>query len=441
MMNINKTTRLLTFLLFLTICTNCSYAQWHGNFADYEQVNLGTGDVVCVKKSGKWGLMNLNGKRITPFCYDWIGAFQNRYAIVKASNAYGVIDADGQIVLPVTHESVMPFYPDYFWKDREQYHYESVFYIKDHGQLEVINMSRRYGERSDADHVEAPYDFQAISENGRYGYVNYLGEKISCCYENARDTFSQGLAAVVKDHRIGFIDKAGKIKIPFSFEYSEFDFNFYQYGFARFSEGLCAMMKSGKFGYIDMDGQTVIPFEYDNAYPFHNDFAVVYKKMGNVHKAALINRTNNVIIPYIYDYMSIVSVTPSGQSCLTVMKDNKWGLCSLQGDILANCIYDTMDPFRDGLARVTRGGQSGLIDTRGNLIIACNYDFVLNECGQGLFLARKEGKWGCIDRNEKNIIPFRYDNISCQEFRGKLVFVAREGRTTVYLDKSGRIIH
>ena len=35
-----------------------------------------------------------------------------------------------------------------------------------------------------------------------------------------------------------------------------------------FNEGLAAVKKDGKWGYIDETGKTVIPFEYDYAFPF-----------------------------------------------------------------------------------------------------------------------------------------------------------------------------
>ena len=44
-----------------------------------------------------------------------------------------------------------------------------------------------------------------------------------------------------------------------------------------FSEGLAAVKKDGKWGYIDETGKTVIPFEYDYAFPFSEGLAVVAK--------------------------------------------------------------------------------------------------------------------------------------------------------------------
>ena len=42
-----------------------------------------------------------------------------------------------------------------------------------------------------------------------------------------------------------------------------------------FSEGLAAVKRDGKWGYIDTEGQTVIPFQYERAYDFSEGYAVV----------------------------------------------------------------------------------------------------------------------------------------------------------------------
>lgn len=405
---------------------------------EYEQIAIIQNDVVRARQSGKWGLLDLRGKQLTPFQYDWIDTFQGGYAIVKAGNAYGVIRADGTVVLPVSHNGIYRFYPDSFWKDRAHYHYEDAFYVKDGDRLKVVNISRQQGERTDAQHIEAPYDYQMIEENGKYGYVNYKGETVPCQYENARDTFSEGLAAVVWNHKIGFIDKTGSVRIPFVFEYSEFDFNFFQYGLARFSEGLCAMTSNRKFGYIDKHGGTVIPFIYDCAGSFRYGRAVVYKAFGDKAKAALIDKKGQVIIPFQYDYISIQS---GSKPVLFVMRNGKWGICSLQGEVLAACIYDAVPFFSQGLVQVEKDDRQGLIDANGATVVPCDYDYVIPDWAEeNLFLAKKNGKWGCIGPKNHIIIPFNYDNISCHRIGNDVVFLVTEARETRLFNQNGHII-
>lgn len=44
-----------------------------------------------------------------------------------------------------------------------------------------------------------------------------------------------------------------------------------------FSEGLAAVKKDGKWGYIDMEDSTVIPFQFDYAFSFSKGLAVAVK--------------------------------------------------------------------------------------------------------------------------------------------------------------------
>ncbi len=43
----------------------------------------------------------------------------------------------------------------------------------------------------------------------------------------------------------------------------------------EFSEGLAAVKKDGKWGYINEQGKVVVPFQYDVAYIFNEGYAVV----------------------------------------------------------------------------------------------------------------------------------------------------------------------
>ena len=96
-----------------------------------------------------------------------------------------------------------------------------------------------------------------------------------------------------------------------------------------FSEGLAAVQKGGKWGYIDTDGEVVIPFEYDIAFIFNEGLAVVgfltdtyeqeeydwdeeygyyptgaYTEYGR-YEMGFIDQDNNLTMfhdPYAYDY-------------------------------------------------------------------------------------------------------------------------------------------
>lgn len=70
--------------------------------------------------------------------------------------------------------------------------------------------------------------------------------------------FSEGLMAVCKNEKWGFINEEGKTKIPF-----EYDSRFLPF---HFTNGLLYVMKDKKTGVINTKGEVVIPFEYSSIY-------------------------------------------------------------------------------------------------------------------------------------------------------------------------------
>lgn len=106
-------------------------------------------------------------------------------------------------------------------------------------------------------------------------------------------TFSEGMKAVERDGKWGFINKAKKMVIPY--EYDEV---------RPFEDGL-AMVRTGEvWGYIDKSGKTVIPFEYDDVSNFNEGHAFVKKdgELGLIDSLGNITRDYEVMKEYILPF-------------------------------------------------------------------------------------------------------------------------------------------
>lgn len=104
--------------------------------------------------------------------------------------------------------------------------------------------------------------------------------------------FHEGLAAVrSEDDMIGFIDKRGELVIPCIYESANLSFS---------EDGICAVQKDGKWGYIDRDNNIVIPFEYDDAYGADAGLASVIKG----EKCGLVDYQNRIVTDFEYDDIS-----------------------------------------------------------------------------------------------------------------------------------------
>lgn len=100
----------------------------------------------------------------------------------------------------------------------------------------------------------------SLKEGAKYGYVSHiLRLDIALMYENAKD-FSDGLAAVKKDGKWGYINENGVTAIPFEFESCAVADAMKNDCAFSFRNGLAPVCKNGRFGIINKKGETVVDF-------------------------------------------------------------------------------------------------------------------------------------------------------------------------------------
>src|SRR5450756_900339 len=74
---------------------------------------------------------------------------------------------------------------------------------------------------------------------------------------------------------------------------------------------------------------------------------------------------------------------------------HKWGFWDRDRKIEVPALYDSVDPFSNGLARVHLDGKVGFVDAKGNMAIPAVYDNADDFC-EGLARAKLNGEYGYI---------------------------------------------
>lgn len=158
--------------------------------------------------------------------------------------------------------------------------------------------------------------------------------------------YEPGELIVIKSPGIGCaMDFNGNMVIPCDYQ-----------NLLGFTEGLSAVMKNNKWGYIDTKNNVVIDFVYDNARPFFQGRAAVNKN----GKWFFIDKHNNTI-SNLYD-----EVWDFTEGRAIVKKDGKYGFIDLDGKEVIALIYDDVVPFSDGLSEVVIGNSKFYLDRWGN---------------------------------------------------------------------------
>ena len=169
---------------------------------------------------------------------------------------------------------------------------------------------------------------------GKRGYININTGRIIIDAQ-ANDyrkawVFSDGLAAVMKDGKIGFINEQNDVVIPFQFDYTD-KCRMYDFGYV-FHNGYCAMTDAnGNLGLIDKNGNWVVEPEYDEIWaPHKSGYRVIVKDS----KHGILDSTGTIIYPAEYGYISII---PDG---FILTKGGKQWQVDFEGNIVQPFMFD-----------------------------------------------------------------------------------------------------
>ena len=158
-----------------------------------------------------------------------------------------------------------------------------------------------------------------------------------------------------------------------------------------FSDGLAAVMKNGKIGFINDKNEVVIPLQfdytdkcrmYDFGYVFHNSYCAMTDADGNL---GLIDKNGNWVVEPEYDEIW----APHKSGYRVIVKDSKHGILDSTGTIIYPAEYGYISIIPDGFV-LTKGGKQWQVDFEGNIVqpfmfdntYYLNYPIGYNECGE-----------------------------------------------------------
>ena len=212
------------------------------------------------------------------------------------------------------------------------------------------------------------------------------------------------LYPLIKDGRYGLQDSTGlSILSP-------------KYDYIQISDDERLLYRiDDKWGLLDRQGKVIVSHtEYSSIYASSYGFHEVTKN----GKYGLIDANGKVIIPPVWDICNIC-YTKEGfsQPLLIVYRDDYYGVINLNSKIIIPLEYEYIGALQDGLFSVTSSidYKDGVMDEKGSIIIPMEYDGgCIDMADNGLIIASRNGKFGCINLQNRTVIPFKYKDIkSC----------------------------
>lgn len=384
----------------------------------------------------KYGLLNKDGKVILPVSYEEVSVSENRIR-VKKNGKYGFTDLDGKQVIDFLYDEAEDFsegiarvYGAYPSPDKESEENDDdwYFFIDENGKLAI---DRFFGD------VSSFKDGVAKFSGDPTVFVDREGKEIFKTENYEVGNFDNGIAIAIskdtsKENRSYLMNKKGKI---FSKAYHQIE---------DFHEDLAIVSVMDEqyrlfYGVIDRSGKEIVEPKYSHIGSFSEGLALV---SNNNEKYGYINKKGRVVIPLKYkqgsDFSDGVAVVGNGK---------KFGVIDTEGNKVVEFLYEEITDFSEGYAFVKSNtnynNSVSLINKKGRTkhLDAYTYEDFYMPRGRfvgGLSVYTINDKIGVIDTKAREIIPFgMYDGID--DFSEGLTFAWR-GDKGFIIDQTGRVI-
>lgn len=194
----------------------------------------------------------------------------------------------------------------------------------------------------------------------------------------------------------------------------------------------------GLWGVYDLVNQKeVVPCVYTQLGPVTADSTCWAQKEGNGNRKLLTilekddkgKVTNVQYCFYFYSDFRFKDFFPRHRD------EGKWGIIDINGTELTKFEFTKVNEFIEGYSVVSISRKLGVIDTKGNHIIPCEYKNVTNPRHWGVCWAQKETEYALLDITNKELTPYKYEFV--EEFSEGRAWV-KDGELYGLVDTVGR---
>ncbi len=343
----------------------------------YDKINKIEAD--CKNDNGKFAIVSIDNKLgivklyenkvVIPVVYDDIEKINREYYTttkfkIRKSNKYGIIDINGNLLIPIEY--------DYLY---QPYNSKNSIIVVKQGKYGVVNWKNNIKLPFEYESVKVIEDnFFQVKKNSKYGIVDKFNRvKLPLRY-NYIFVYKNGFMSVsIKNGKKGVLNNKGREVIPTIYD----NIFFYR------KNKLYIVEQNNKRGIITSNGKTIIPplFAWveiinqnlflitDNNFSFFIDrnFKPI-SSLFKIHRSIQLDNTN----------------------CYVANRNRKMGVISNENKIIIPFVYDTIIPVSNYYKKnnfiVSKKQKYGLIN-KAKTIIDCKYsDFFIESYGYNIFL-------------------------------------------------------
>lgn len=329
-------------------------------------------NILKIEKDGKYGLIDLTGKELTnPFYEDIVAISRIENSLkVKKDGKYGIISSEGKVVIEPQYADI-----DLLGKDNK-----SGFIVKDNSQkYGISDYSNNQILEIKYDKIEKVYgnDLYVVEMQGKQKLVNKDNTDI---LTNGFDSIKQILTnqenAVIfnKDNKYGVMNLSGEVLLQAEYDNLE-----------EAKMGIFIAKKGEKYGIINIDKEEKIPFEYSSI--LYNEKSDIYILEDNNFNANILNSNFETKV------QGILIELNEDKGYLKLRIDDNYKYYNLKFEE-----KEEKDIFPNRTLFLSKkDGKYGYIDKDGKVIVDYIYDDAIEQNDYGYCAIKKDEKWGSIN--------------------------------------------
>lgn len=353
-------------------------------------------NVLRVEKDGKYGLINLDGKQILKANYEEIVAISGieNSLKTKKDGKYGVVNTEGTTIV-------------------------------ENNYADITNLGK-----------DDKSGFIVKNEEGKYGVVNYSGSQIlDNKYDAIEKIYGNDMYVVVEENSQKLINKDGTVVLQEGFDKIK--------TILANKENGVIFEKSGNYGVMKLTGETTITADYEDLIEA-KDGMFIAKRSG---KYGIIDLSNIVKIEFKYNIIDFkekadIYILEDENATSTILDSNfETKLTGILNEINEGKGYIKIrvgDEYKyynfkfeekqakdiqasNTLFLNKKDGKYGFIDKDGNTVVEYTYDDAKEQNSCGFAAVKKDGKWGSIDSKGNVVLEPTYnlDNYIEIDFIGR----------------------
>lgn len=338
-------------------------------------------NILKVSKDGKYGIINIDGSELLPCEYDEI------YMLKGVKNSIITVRGGKQGLVDTKGNIIIS--NEYKTIKNLTSKYENGYIVQNSdGQFGVIGYNKKQLLECKYDEIKNIYSDGCfvVKESGELKIID--GENKTYLTGKYSDIISiDGNNVIVKNNgKYGIVTKTGEELVQA--DYQELTYLYSNNYIAK---------KDNKYGVINIENETKLDFNYTNLY--YRETADFLEGTKDSIETDIINHEFEVKVVGIISEVNI----EKGYVKIRTNEENKYYTLKLE-EKKAQDIFKTNTLFLD-----KKDGKYGYINKNGVVIVNYIYDDATEQDENGFSCIKKDGKWGAIDQKGNVIVEPKYN--------------------------------